>query len=87
MVNLANGLGEEFGALITSRFPQVKLTKCGQSEPWKIPAGTEVAFIGPGPGWRNPPKDLPVYWGALKWVQAVSAHIDFFEAKFNRSTF
>ncbi|WP_430245309.1 NAD(P)-dependent oxidoreductase [Neorhizobium sp. DAR64861/K0K2] len=78
MVNLANGLGEEFGALITERFPQVAITNVAQSEPWKIPAGTEVAFVGPGPGWRNPPKDLPDHWGALKWVQAVSAGVDLF---------
>jgi phosphoglycerate dehydrogenase-like enzyme len=75
-----NQLGAEFNDVLGAHWSQpVVVPGYNEERVWDIPKGVDVLLTRPGPRWKVAPYVRPPEWpNDLRWIQVVSAGIDFY---------
>ncbi|MCA0919266.1 NAD(P)-dependent oxidoreductase [Pseudooceanicola nanhaiensis] len=76
---VCNQLSAATGARLEAHpaHPRV-ITRTEPEAPWELPEGTEVLVTRGNPAWARAPEAAPAAFAGLKWIQVMSAGLDFY---------
>lgn len=76
---ICNQLSAETGARLANHptRPRV-ITQSEPDAPWEIPVGTDILVTRGNPAWVKAPSVAPAAFAGLKWIQVMSAGLDFY---------